>query len=118
MLVRALVQVGNKENCQVIVTTHVPALAGLLPVSGLRLAEKKPSGTTIEYGSDSVVDRLAQSLGVLIDPQASRAKGLLLVEGPSDVVFLRHTAERLKADGHIPATLEERGLLPVSIGAL
>ncbi|HRB16940.1 MAG TPA: AAA family ATPase [Nitrospira sp.] len=116
MLVRALVQVGAKDNCQALVTTHVPALAGLLPVSGLRLAEKTPSGTTIEYGSDTVIDRIAQSLGVLIDPRASRAKGLLLVEGPSDVVFLRHTAEQLKAGGYISATLEERGLLPVSIG--
>ena len=41
---------------------------------------------------------------------------LVLVEGPSDIVFLRHTAEQLKAGGHIPATLEERGILPVSIG--
>jgi len=116
MLVRALVEVGAKDNCQVLVTTHVPALAGLLPVSGLRLAEKTTAGTQIQFGTDSVVDRIAQSLGVLIDPRASRAKGLLLVEGPSDVVFLRHTAEQLKAGGYLPATLEERGLLPVSIG--
>ena len=34
MLIRALVEVGAKGNCQVLVTTHVPALAGLLPVSG------------------------------------------------------------------------------------
>ncbi len=116
MLIRALVEVGAKGNCQVLVTTHVPALAGLLPVSGLRLVEKTSAGTQIQYGTDSVVDRIAQSLGVLIDPRASRARGLLLVEGPSDVVFLRHTAEQLKAGGYIPATLEERGLLPVSIG--
>ncbi len=116
MLVRALVQVGAKDNCQVIVTTHVPALAGLLPVSGLRLAEKTPSGIKIDHGSDSVIERIAQSLGVLIDPRASRAKALVLVEGPSDVVFLRHTAEQLKAGGYLPATLEERGIFPVSIG--
>lgn len=116
MLVRALVQVGARDSCQVLVTTHVPALASLLPVSGLRLIEKTLSGITIEHGNDAVIDRIAQSLGVLIDPQASRAKGLLLVEGPADVVFLRHTAQQLKAGGHIPATLEERGLLPVSIG--
>jgi hypothetical protein len=40
----------------------------------------------------------------------------LLVEGPGDVVFIRHTAEQLKAGGHIPATLEEKGILPLSIG--
>jgi predicted ATP-dependent endonuclease of OLD family len=116
MLVRALVQVGAKDNCQVIVTTHVPALAGLLPVSGLRIAEKTPSEILIEYGNDSVLDRIAQSLGVLIDPRASRAQGLVPVEGPSDIVFLRHTAEQLKAGGFIQETLEERGILVVSIG--
>lgn len=116
MLVRALVQVGKRDNCQVLVTTHVPALAGLLPVEGLRLVEKSGAGRSIEFGNDDVNDRIAQSLGVLIDPRASRAKALVLVEGPGDVVFLRHTAEQLKAGGFIPATLEEKGILPISIG--
>lgn len=116
MLVRALIQIGSKNNSQVIVTTHVPALAGLLPVSGLRLAEKTPSEIIIEYDDDSVLNKIVQSLGVLIDPGASRAKGLILVEGPSDIVFLRHTAAQLKAGGYIPATLEERGILAISIG--
>jgi predicted ATP-dependent endonuclease of OLD family len=116
MLVRALVEVGNKDNCQVLVTTHVPALAGLLPVDGLRLIEKDVTGRTVHFGSDAVIEKIAQTLGVLIDPRASRAKALVLVEGPSDIVFLRHTAEQLKAGGYIPATLEDRGILPVSIG--
>jgi predicted ATP-dependent endonuclease of OLD family len=116
MLVRALVQVGGRDNCQVLVTTHVPALAGLLPVAGLRLVEKSTTGRSIAYGNDTVIERISQSLGVLIDPRASRAKALVLVEGPGDVVFLRHTAEELKAGGHISTTLEEKDILPVSIG--
>ncbi len=116
MLVRALVKVGNRDNCQVLVTTHVPALAGLLPVTGLRLIEKDAGCLAVHFGNDAVIEKIAQSLGVLIDPRASRAKALVLVEGPSDIVFLRHTAEQLKAGGHIPATLEERAILPVSIG--
>lgn len=116
MLVRALVQVGRKDNCQVLVTTHVPALAGLLPTDGLRLVEKSVAGRVIDFGNESVIERIAKSLGVLIDPHASRAKALVLVEGPGDVVFLRHTADQLKAGGHIPATLEEKGILPISIG--
>lgn len=116
MLVRALVQVGGRDNCQVLVTTHVPALAGMLPVEGLRLVERTPTSRSIVYGDNAVIERIAQSLGVLIDPRASRAKALVLVEGPGDVVFLRHTAEQLKAGGHIPATLEERDILPISIG--
>jgi predicted ATP-dependent endonuclease of OLD family len=116
MLVRALVQVGGRDNCQVLVTTHVPALAEMLPVAGLRLVERTHTSRSIAYGDNAVIERIAQSLGVLIDPRASRAKALVLVEGPGDVVFLRHTSEQLKAGGYIPATLEERDILPISIG--
>lgn len=116
MLVKALVEVGNRDKNQVLLTTHVPALAGLLPINGLRFLQKTATGRSVEFGSDEVLERIARSLGVLIDPLASRAKALVLVEGPGDVVFLRHTAEQLKAGGHIPATLEEKEILSVSIG--
>lgn len=116
MLVRALIQVGQRENCQVLVTTHVPALAGLLPVGGLRFIEKKDGQPNIRYGSDDVLSDIADSLGVLPDPNASNAKGLLLVEGAGDVVFIRHAALKLKEGGHISQTPEEKGILPVIIG--
>lgn len=116
MLVRALIQVGQRDNCQVLVTTHVPALAGLLPVDGLRFIEKKEGQPDIRFGSDDVLSDIADSLGVLPDPNASSAKALLLVEGAGDVVFVRHTALKLKEGGHIPQTPEEKGILPVIIG--
>ena len=116
MLVRALIQLGQRSNCQVLVTTHVPALAGLLPIEGLRFIEKKEGRPEIRHGSDDVLSDIADSLGVLPDPNASSAKGLLLVEGAGDVVFVRHAATRLKDGGHIPLTPEEKGILSVIIG--
>jgi putative ATP-dependent endonuclease of OLD family len=116
MLVRALIQVGQRENCQVLVTTHVPALAGLLPTDGLRFIEKKDGQPEIRFGSEEVLSAIADSLGVFPDPKASAAKGLLLVEGAGDVVFVRHAALKLKEGGHIPSTPEEKGILPVIIG--
>jgi len=116
MLVRALIQMGERENSQVLVTTHVPALAGLLPIDGLRFIEKKEGQPSIRFGSDDVLSDIADSLGVLPDPNATNAKGLLLVEGPSDVVFVRHAANKLKEGGYIPQTPEEKGILPVIIG--
>jgi hypothetical protein len=59
---------------------------------------------------------ICDSLGVLPDPGVTGAKGLVLLEGGGDVVFLRHTASKLKEAGHISATLEENGILPVCIG--
>ncbi len=116
MLVKALIQVGSGNNCQVLITTHVPALAGLLPTEGLRLVEKTDEGQEIRYGDEDVLQRICDSLGVLPDPGVTGAKGLVLVEGGGDVVFLRYTASKLKEAGHIPATLEEKGVLPVLIG--
>lgn len=116
MLVQALIQVGQRGNCQVLLTTHVPALAGLLPTNGLRFIEKKDGQPEIRYGSEQVLFDIADSLGVFPDPNASAAKGLLLVEGAGDVVFVRHAALKLKEAGHIPFTPEEKGILPVIIG--
>jgi predicted ATP-dependent endonuclease of OLD family len=116
MLVRALIQVGRRDNCQVLVTTHVPALAGLLPIEGLRFLEKKDGQPEIRFGSEEVLSDIADSLGVFPDPNASAAKGLLLVEGAGDVVFVRHAALKLKEGGHITSTPEEKGILPVIIG--
>ena len=116
MLVRALIQVGQRDNCQVLVTTHVPALAGLLPTDGLRFIEKKNGHPEIRFGSEEVLSDIADSLGVFPDPNASAAKGLLLVEGAGDVVFVRHAALKLKEGGHITSTPEEKGILPVIIG--
>jgi hypothetical protein len=45
-----------------------------------------------------------------------RAKGVVLVEGKSDVTFLRHAAITLQASGHIASTLEEVGIVPILIG--
>jgi energy-coupling factor transporter ATP-binding protein EcfA2 len=116
MLVQALTQVGQRDNCQVLLTTHVPALAGLLPTNGLRFVEKTNGQPEIRFGSDEVLADIADSLGVFPDPNASNAKALLLVEGAGDVVFIRHTALKMKESGYIQFTPEEKGILPVIIG--
>jgi hypothetical protein len=116
LLIRSLKKLGGREKCQIIVTTHVPALAGLLPVEGLRLLEQSPNGVEANFGSDDVLDKISQSLGVIPEKGVTRAKALILVEGPSDVVFLRHAAQALKNAGHLPSTLEERSIFPVAVG--
>jgi hypothetical protein len=116
MLIRALIQIGMKDTCQVLVTTHVPALAGLLPTDGLRFVEKNDKVISILYGSDDVLEKISNSLGVLPDPNVGSAKALILVEGPSDVVFLRHAATSLKSAGHLASTLDEKKVFAIPIG--
>lgn len=40
----------------------------------------------------------------------------MLVEGKSDVAFLRHAANTLKAGGHLQSSLEDAGIVPILIG--
>lgn len=116
MLVEAFLELGRKENCQVLLTTHVPALGAMLPVSGLRLIKKSGSGSEVFFGSDDIVKQIADTLGVLPDPFPRGAKALLLVEGPSDIIFLNHTAQVLKDNGHISATFLEKKIALIIIG--
>ena len=116
MLVKALIEVASGDNFQVLLTTHVPALAGLLPTEGLRLVEKTDAGQEVRFGEENVLQRICDSLGVLPDPGVSGAKALVLVEGAGDVVFLRHTANTLKEAGYLSTTLEEKRILLVFIG--
>jgi putative ATP-dependent endonuclease of OLD family len=93
MLVEALTQLSLTDNCQVIVTTHVPGLAGLLDVKSLRYIETLPDGRRhISYGHDGFYKKIADQLGVMPD---SRIKLFVCVEGPHDVRFLNHISRIL-----------------------
>src|SRR5690554_211322 len=117
MLMKALLALANQPNRQIIVTTHVPALAGLIPIEGVRYVTKDEHGVpTVKMPDDDVLKEAADSLGVLPETGMERAKGVVLVEGKSDVTFLRHAAEALKADGHVASSLDEAGIVPILIG--
>lgn len=117
MLMRALLTLANQPNRQILVTTHVPALAGLMPIEGIRYVTKNGDGNpTVKMPDASVLREAAESLGVLPETGMERARGVILVEGKSDVTFLRHTAKTLKAAGHLASDLEDIGVVPILIG--
>ena len=116
MLIRSLIEISNKQNHQVLMTTHVPALAGLLPQEGLIFIDRDAGEPVIRYGDEDTLEAICSSLGVLPEPFDKNAKGLILVEGPGDVTFLKHISETLKASGHLDTTLEETGIFPMVVG--
>lgn len=117
MLMKALLDLANQENRQILVTTHVPALAGLIPIEGVRYVTKNDNGVPIvKMPSDDVLKEAAESLGVLPETGMERAKGVVLVEGKSDVTFLRHATKCLKDASHIHASLDESGIVPLQTG--
>ncbi|MDV7212315.1 ATP-binding protein [Azotobacter beijerinckii] len=102
MLMKALLALSNQPNRQIIVTTHVPALAGLMPIEGIRYVTKDARGIpTVKMPEANVLKEAAESLGVLPETGMERAKGVVLVEGKSDITFLRHAAKMLKDAGHL-----------------
>lgn len=117
MLMRALLALSNQPNRQIIVTTHVPALAGLMPIEGIRYVSKDERGIpTVKMPNTDVLKEATESLGVLPETGMERAKGVVLVEGKSDVTFLRHAARVLKDAGHVTTNFEDVGIVPILIG--
>ena len=87
VVINTLRDLAEQDHCQVIVTTHVPGLAGLLPVASLRLVERGGSHSTgISSGSDDVYQKVVDTLGMIPD---KRSQLLLCVEGPTDMASLR-----------------------------
>jgi len=61
-LVEALIELSSSENTQVILTTHSPSLAQLIPSKNLRFIEKNKASIVFNEGD---VGKIAKTLGVL-----------------------------------------------------
>ena len=116
LLMEAILALAKRSNCQVLVTTHVPGLAGLLPTESLRLVEQRDGVSSVAAADNDVLLKIAEALGVLPEAGISGAKALLLVEGPSDVVFVSHTAKTLRDAGEIAETPEDKSIAMIWIG--
>ncbi len=116
MLIQAFMELANTGNSQIILTTHTPALAGLLPLDSLRFIEKDGNNRKIELGTDEVFEKIADTLGVLPNPVDKNASAMLLLEGKSDISFVKHTALELKTAGHIDHTFDDKKIALVPIG--
>lgn len=90
MLINALLGLSLAGNCQVIVTTHVPGVAALVPAESIRHvrhdAQRHPQ---VHESNENVLRQVADELGVLPD---NRVRLLFYVEGPNDVAFLERIA--------------------------
>ena len=83
------------DKCQIIITTHVPGLAGLLPISSLRFITDNDGERTIETVTDNcdeLLKTIQNTLGVLPEIYSQNCstavKVIVCVEGPNDVQFM------------------------------
>lgn len=94
-VVETLKWLSETEGCQVLLTTHVPALAGRLPIDSVRyLTQDTALKRRIEAG-DGVLKAIADDLGVLPDYQDNRVRVFVCLEGPTDIEFLKRISRTL-----------------------
>jgi putative ATP-dependent endonuclease of OLD family len=91
---------------QVIITTHTPMLARVLPDTALRFINIKTdeSREILPGGSEAINAAIAESLGVLPD---HNVKLFIGVEGINDISFLRNLGEILMAGGEVVPNLTD-----------
>ncbi|PTJ49527.1 lantibiotic ABC transporter, partial [Staphylococcus simulans] len=116
MLIESFLQLSNNTNSQIFLTTHTPALAGMLPLTSLRFITKENNERVVKSNDNRVFERVSETLGVLPEPFPQNTRALLLVEGQGDVVFIDHLCNELKKGNSIPYTLKEKGFAIIPTG--
>ncbi len=94
-IVETFKEMTEQQGCQIIITTHVPGLAGYIPISSLRYITSTDGHINVSSGEDNegLINRIADALGVFPDfaPASEPHTGVKLiicVEGPNDIAFL------------------------------
>lgn len=96
ILIKAFQDLASNDHCQVILTTHSPALAGELPTDSIRFIDKNGEGEpVIKYSDESVFQSIANTLGIFADTNRN-VKLIICVEGPTDVIALKAFSKCLR----------------------
>ncbi len=112
MVVKALIELSETENAQVLFTTHNSNLAKEIPKSSLRLVFKHNGNINVENGTNSegtdnpqIIDQIIATLGALPDPK-NKVKVLIFVEGENDINGLIGLSKILNANDSAILNLE------------
>lgn len=98
-VIEALQTIAEADGCQVMLTTHVPALASLLPINSIRYVySHELNGKKVCEADEEVITKVVADLGIIPD---RRAKVLVCVEGPHDLQFLRRINSLLRTEDNL-----------------
>lgn len=118
MLVKSLIEISGNENCQVLLTTHVPELAKMINVKNLRYITIKDNKKVILSETTDIYEEIANELGILPD---KRIKLLICVEGPNDVNFLTNISKNISLEDATfkdITKIKEIAIIPLGGGTL
>lgn len=101
-LFKALIELSQKPNTQVITTTHSPSLAGLVEPESLVFLYRDGDSVKAESGDSTNLEKIANALGVLPDVSIFvnklDIKAIVCVEGPTDVEFFNRISKIFDID--------------------
>lgn len=118
LIIQAFMDLTEVARCQVMISTHVPGLAGLLPVESLRHIYREENGSVVVASGESKGETLygciADDLGVIPD---TRVQVLVFFEGPHDITFFTALSRILhKHDNTLPDLDSDPRIAPLPLG--
>ena len=91
MLIKALQELGVKENSQVFITTHTPEIAKLCYEDNLILLERVKEEISIDQSNEKLL-KISKTLGVL----PYLCKFCVFVEGKNDIIFFKTISKNIQ----------------------
>jgi len=116
LIIQSFHELSQSEHCQVILTTHSPNLAKELPVNSIRFISRDVDNNPVVKTGPDVMEEVASTLGLLPDI-SNRAKVMLCVEGPTDVIAMKSFSRCLHSKYPNIIDLEnERSVVVIPLG--
>ncbi|RLC39817.1 MAG: hypothetical protein DRH33_01820 [Candidatus Nealsonbacteria bacterium] len=113
-LIEAFLELSSRDDTQIILSTHSPGIASLLPVESLRFLSKRDGQILIEKGTNEILEKIAESLGVLPSIEKEKINKLKLIvcmEGPTDVEFFKRLSKKVDEEISIDIENDQRIVL-------
>lgn len=127
-IVETFGQMVQNDKCQIILTTHTPGLAAMLPTESLRYVTKAENITVIKsvnHDDVCLLREICDTLGVHpvmpADVNQNDAKVIVCVEGPNDISYLTILSHNLHREDNSILDLGDNPkviLIPLGGGTL
>lgn len=117
MIIRTFLELSELDNTQIIITTHTPHLAKLLPLESLRYVTKDDSGYNIvKHSQENIYKEISESLGIIPYSINNKTRCVLLVEGHYDVAVYHDISVKLKNGGYIEYDFNDKNIQVIFSG--
>jgi len=119
-LIDAFISLSKNKHTQIVLSTHSPGIAKLLPPETINLITKDSAGKLkIEKNKDEIIREIAKELGVLPDIEVrnpSKVKLAVCVEGKNDIIFIETINQNISELKTIIDLNNNKGIILLPMG--